>query len=187
MFKINYKNLIRQVLPPLKRTPVRLSMLECLIRPLIELYDDFVWWRTYQRLLINVNGRVKVLEGFLRFKYGTTEISVVTTVDYLQGIGLYAEGGTMLMDMGMEDDAESTHVLFPLLKEMEDDQFMFDFLVYTPAYVDVNEVIADIEQYKTINSTYKLISDFYVVDHLGRRMINANGQDIIVTKQTGYI
>lgn len=154
MVKINFENLAKQILPPHKRTPVRISFLKYMLIPLTYLFDEFVKWRSFQRTLVNVNGRVKVMEGFLRVKYNNHNISVLTSDDILVNIGLLAEGETMLLKIGLKN--ESTTPDFPLILESQGEAFDVDFIVHIPNVINTAEIIAEIEKYKIIKSTYKI-------------------------------
>lgn len=186
MIKIHYPNLIRQILPPLKRTPVRLAWFEALLTPLIEIYNQFQRWSELERMLINVNGRTMVLEGYLRFKYSNNEIAISTTIDNLPGIGLINEGETYIALVGLIHETSEPFDL-PLISERQGGQYDVDFVVFVPAGVDVNDVIADIERYKTPFATYNLLADLHLIDSHGHRITDSEGRDLIVTKQTGYI
>lgn len=185
MLRIHYPNLVRQVLPPLKRTLVRLAWFNALLCPLTQMYADFERWRALQRMLVNVNGRTMVLEGFLRFKYNCPQISISTTIDNMPGVGLLNEGENYILKMGLL--YEEPHPEFPLLSEREGGEFDVDFIVFVPATVNVNDVIADIETYKPPFATYNLVADMYLIDRLGRRVTDKTGQHIIITNETGYI
>ena len=67
--RMNCKNLVRQLLPPHKRQPVRLSFLSGFVAVLQKLFESFATWRDHVRMMANVNSQVKVLEGYLRKKY----------------------------------------------------------------------------------------------------------------------
>lgn len=186
MIKIHYPNLIRQTLPPLKRTPVRLAWFNALLSALIEMYNEFQRWAELQRMLINVNGRTMVLEGFLRFKYGNTEIAISTTIDNLPGIGLVNEGDIYIALVGLLDETAKPFEL-PLISERQGGEYDVDFVVFVPAGVNVNDVIADIERYKTPLATYNLVADLHLIDSHGHRITDSEGRDLIITKQTGYL
>lgn len=154
--KINYKNLIRQLLPPHKRQPLRLTFLQGLITPLQTLFDSFNTYRDDSRMMVNVNSQVMVLEGYLRKKYKELiGIKVSTFNNGLLNVGLESEGTTMLVWISLSNENSMKNV--PLKDELRDKFQDADFVIYIPAGVDKLQVEADIEKYKLALITYKII------------------------------
>lgn len=75
---INFRSLVRQLLPNHKRQPVRLSILRAFVSGLQALFDAFDAWRDRIRRDINLSSQTIVLEGYLRKKFGVA-IAVVLT------------------------------------------------------------------------------------------------------------
>lgn len=178
MLKINFDNLIRQTVPPTKRQPMLLSLLRALIAPLVVLWLSFISWRNYQRMLANVYGCKIVLEGFLRHKYNSREIYIVSSRSLLPRIGLRAEGRNSLKRVGLKDELARLRTV--LRAEAAISSFGVDFIVFIPADVDVNDVRGDLERYKPHFSTYKIVADHYLVDGDNNRFTDNNGNYIIV-------
>jgi len=154
--KMNYKNLIRQLLPPHKRQPNRMAFLRGLIAPLQSLFDSFNAYRNDSRMMFNVNSQVKVLEGYLRKKYNEPLGIKIATFDAgLLNVGLEIEGGTMMVWFGLSEEGTLKDV--PLKDELRDKFADTDFVVYIPSGVDKLQVEADIEKYKLALVTYKII------------------------------
>lgn len=154
--KINYKNLIRQLLPPHKRQPLRLTFLQGLITPLQTLFDSFNTYRDDSRMMVNVNSQVMVLEGYLRKKYKEPiGIKVSTFNNGLLNVGLESEGTTMLVWISLSNEDSMKNI--PLKDELRDKFQDADFVIYIPAGVDKLQVEADIEKYKLALITYKII------------------------------
>jgi len=94
---VNYKQLVFGLIPPNKRMPVRVFLLQC-FAAMTALFSEFCDWRSFRRILVNVNSRVAVLEGFLRWKYDPS-IRILTYNEDLTGISLYIEG--QLLSIGL--------------------------------------------------------------------------------------
>lgn len=155
---INILNLVRQLLPPHKRQPVRLALLKSFLNPLETLFKDFYIWRENVRMMINVNSQVKIFEGYLRKKYNQPiAIKIITFSDGLLLVGLESEGAAMMPAIGLEQENRFAEV--PLETEVRDRFGDADFIVYIPASVDINLIRAEIEKYKQALVTYKIIQN----------------------------
>lgn len=156
--KVNYLNLVRQLLPPHKRKPTRLAFLQSCITPLHELFISFSGWRDNTRMMVNVNCQVKVFESYLRKKYKEPiAIKVVTFDDGLLLVGLEEEGMTMMPAIGLEE--ENTFAGIPLDGELKERFGDADFIVYIPSSVDKILIEAEIEKYKQALTRYKIIQN----------------------------
>lgn len=153
--KINYQNLIRQLLPPHKRQKTRIGLLHCFIAPLQQLFSDFNTWRENSRMMINVTSQVKILEGYLRKKYNEAiSIKIVTFNNGLMLVGLEKEGNTMWPVIGLTGEKMKT---VPLENEIRDKFDGADFIVYIPKNVNKMLIESEIEKYKQVLTTYKII------------------------------
>ena len=156
-FRIDYRNLVRQLLPTHKRQPVRLWWLGRLTAPLAGLFTDFETWRDDTRILMNVTFQVRVFEGYLRKKYGQpVAIRVETYEDGGLRICLEEEGDTQRLDLALE--AEGTPAAeVPLEGELREQFGDVDVVVYIPQGVDIEQVVADVERFKQALVKYKII------------------------------
>lgn len=155
---INILNLARQLLPPHKRQPVRLALLQSFLNPLETLFKEFNTWRANARMMINVNSQVKIFEGYLRKKYNQPiAIKIVTFSDGLLLVGLSNEGEAMKPAIGLKSENRPAEV--PLRTEIRDRFGDADFIVYIPSSVDINMIRAEIEKYKQALVTYKIIQN----------------------------
>lgn len=155
---INILNLVRQLLPPHKRQPIRLALLKSFLNPLETLFKDFYIWRENARMMINVNSQVKIFEGYLRKKYNQPiAIKIITFSDGLLLVGLESEGEAMMPVIGLESENRFAEV--PLETEVRDQFGDADFIVYIPAEIDINLIRAEIEKYKQALVTYKIIQN----------------------------
>lgn len=153
--KINYQNLICQLLPPHKRQKTRIRLLQDFISPLQKLFSDFNAWRENSRMMVNVNSQVKILEGYLRKKYkAPITIKIVTFNNGLMLVGLKSEGSTMWPVIGLTDEEMKT---LPLENEIRDKFDGADFIVYIPEGIDKMLIESEIEKYKQVLTTYKII------------------------------
>lgn len=153
--KINYDNLVRQLVPPHKRQSVRLGILRRFAGRLKELHAEFYLWRNDIRMIVNVNSQVRVLEGYLRKKYNEPfSIKVLTYDDGLMNVCLEEEGLTMMPGIGNDEAVLQAVALEGELREQFGDT---DFMVYIPAGVDKELIVAEIEKYKQVLTTYKII------------------------------
>lgn len=153
---INFLNLVRQLLPPHKRQPVRIKLLAAFFSPLQSLFDLFVTWRDNSRMMVNVNSQVKVFEGYLRKKYNEPiSIKIVTFDNGLLLVGLEIEGITMWPEISFENENRMKEI--PLEKEIRNKFGDADFIVYIPKSVDKIQIEAEIEKYKQVLTTYKII------------------------------
>ena len=156
--RINYKNLVRQLLPAHKRQPVRLWWLRGLVAPLGTLFAEFDKWRSDTRMIVNVNSQVAVFEGYLRKKYGEpVAIRVVTYDDGLVRVSLRAEGDTLRLRAGLRD--ETAREAMPLRGEIRELFGDADFIVYIPIGVDIDLIRAEIERFKQALVQYKIIQE----------------------------
>lgn len=155
--RINYRNLVRQLIPAHKRQPVRLWWLRGLIAPLEALFASFDKWRSDTRMMINVNSQVAVFEGYLRKKYNEPiAIRVVTFDDGMLRVSLRAEGDTLRLCTGLRPDEQSREAV-PLRGEIREMFGDADFIVYIPLTVDVDMIRAEIERFKQALVEYKII------------------------------
>lgn len=156
-FRIDYRNLVRQLLPTHKRQPVRLWWLRRLTAPLAGLFTDFETWRDDTRILMNVTFQVRVFEGYLRKKYGQpVAIRVETYEDGGLRICLEEEGDTQRLDLALE--AEGTPAAeVPLEGELREQFGDVDVVVYIPQGVDIEQVVVDVERFKQALVKYKII------------------------------
>lgn len=153
--KINYSNFIRQLLPPHKRQKTRIRLLDGFISPLRQLFSDFNTWRENSRMMVNVNSQVKIFEGYLRKKYNESiSIKIVTFNNGLMLVGLEKEGNTMWPVIGLADEEKKA---VPLEYEIRDKFGNTDFIVYLPANIDKMLIESEIEKYKQVLTTYKII------------------------------
>lgn len=153
--KMNCPNLVRQLLPPHKRQPVRLKWLIGLLALLQRLFDSFDVWRKDTRMLVNVNSQVKVLEGYLRKKFNDVNIRIVTFNNGLLLVGLISEGRTMWPEIGLAKEKQMK--LIPLENEVCDKFGGVNFIVYIPTTVDKQQIELEIDKYKQALITYKII------------------------------
>jgi len=146
---VNFLRFILQLLPPHKRQPVRLSILQSLI-DLLPVYKSFDNWRLQQHRLINMNSQKKVLESYLRMIIHPA-VLILTYTETLILISLFIE--EQLISIGLE---EEDTVLFPLLGEMTNGLDGFDFVVVVPAGTDVEKIKIEIEKFNAIDKHYKI-------------------------------
>lgn len=150
-----FANLVRQLLPPHKRQPQRLVMLQAFVLPLTRLFAAFSEWRTNIRMLVNVNSQVMVFEGYLRKRYREpVAIKIVTFEDGLLPVCLEEEGTTLQPSFG---DEATEMVSIPLDGEMRQLFGDVDFVVYIPKGVDADLIGAEVEKYKQALTTFKII------------------------------
>lgn len=156
--RVNFKNLVRQLLPPHKRQSNRLLLLQTFLSPLQSLFDFFTVWRSEKRMLIHINSQVRVLEGYLRYKYhDRLGIKIQTYDDGLVAIGVQEEGIAMMGAIGLEK--EELFLKIPLEGEIRNEMGGVDFIVRIPLGVDIEAVRADIEFYKTALVRYNIIQN----------------------------
>ena len=153
--KINIDNLVRQLVPPHRRQPVRLGILCGLLYPLRQLWEWFELWRDDIRLRINVNSQVMVLEGYLRNKYNDNRITIASSNDGLLWVGLVVEGDLYMPKFGLLGAGEQV-IYVPLLWESGASGDV-DFFVYIPEGVDIEVIRAEIERYRQAGVTYEII------------------------------
>lgn len=160
--RLDINNLIRQLLPNHRRQPVRLFLLRALLLPLLWLYLLFESWRREKRIEINMTGQLGVLEGYLRNKYNSPEITILCYLESGLSIGMHYEGVGHSVAAGLTPPAESQDVYFltSMNGEVEEQASDVDFIVYIPASLtdDIVEAIRrDVDRYTQIFSTYKMI------------------------------
>lgn len=154
-YKIEFCNLVRQLLPDHKRQRVRLRILWAFVKPLTELFTAFSRWRDETRRLLNVTNQKGVLEQFLRNKYGSADITIESYHDTGFAVGLRSEGVGAAVPVGL-NKAEGTPAVVSLRGESREQFGDVDFIVHIPAGVDAERVRADIEKYRAALITYKI-------------------------------
>lgn len=154
-YKIDFRNLVRQLLPDHKRQPVRLRVLRAFVKPLADLWVSFSLWRDQTRELLHVTNQKGVLEHFLRSKYGTADIAIESYRETGLAIGLRSEGTGVAAAVG-SNSAEGTPAIAALRGENREQFGDVDFIVCIPSEVDADQVRADIEKYRAALTTYKI-------------------------------
>lgn len=163
--KINIQNLVFQLIPLHKRFRVRYGWLSGLLKPLMNLWDEFSQWRTDIRLLVNVNSQKKVLAGFLYKKLGA-EVKIETFNDALLQIPLSHENENTFpffaflnedLSQFPQEKAEQYYSKVPLQGEKREEFEDTDFMVYIPATVNKDEVEAYVEKYRQALVRYKIV------------------------------
>lgn len=155
---IRFNNLVRQLLQPHKRQTNRLILLRSFVAPLQMLYNTFDIFRSDARMIVNVNSQVIVLEGYLRKKYNQPfKIKIVTYADGLLAIGFEEEGVAEMVAVGFEDEGPLAGI--PFEGEIRQNWGDVDFIVYIPVGVDIKQVQADIEKYKRVSKTFRIIQN----------------------------
>lgn len=158
--RINYGNLVRQLLPVHKRQPERLRWLRGLTSPLEGLFSDFGAWRDNVRMTANVTSQVMVLEGYLRKKYAEPlAIRIETYQDGGQMVCLEEEGQAQRLDLALGGAEDVPSAAIPLEGEIRRQLDGASFIVRIPAGVDSDAVKADIERFKQAMVTYKIIQN----------------------------
>ena len=136
-YKIDFRNLTRQLLPEHKRQPVRLRILWAFVKPLANLFTSFSLWQ------------------FLRNKYGAADITIESYREAGFAVGLRSEGVGVAVPVGL-NKAEGTPAFVSLRGENREQFGDVDFIVHIPAGVDAEQVRADIEKYRATLTTYKI-------------------------------
>lgn len=161
--KIDFRNLVRQLLPGHKRQPVRLALLRALTEPLAELFGRFDAWRGDIRREIGMTGQVGILEGFLRHKYRSERIRIITHDERGLSFGLRAEGVGSGRFIGLDvSDTDLTGqkpqpAPVPLRGETTALFGDVDFIVQLPPQTDAEAVGIDVERFKLVLVTYKIL------------------------------
>lgn len=160
--KVNFANLVRQLLPEHKRQPVRLLLLRVLTVPLVRLFLSFESWRREIRIQINMTGQIGAMQGYLRSKYNNTSIRIDSYMSGGLGIGLEEEGVAHVVRIGFEPSADGTDSPMLLSLYGEQNQTFGDvsFVVYVPVTFDERTIEAikiDVERYKQVLVKYKII------------------------------
>lgn len=153
--RIDFGNLVRQLLPHHKRQPVRLSILGAFVEPLAKLFAAFLEWRDKTRRVLGVTNQKGVLEQFLRNNYNAPDITIESYRERGLAVGLRPEGAGVAQDVGQNGD-EGTPAVIPLRGENREQFGDVDFIVHIPERVDVEQVRADIEKYRVVLTTYKI-------------------------------
>lgn len=179
---IDFRNLVRQLTPPLWRHPARLAFLAAMAEPLRVLFADFHKWRSNTRMVARVNAQVAVLEGYLRKKYdATVDIKIVSYDDGAMEICLRSEGDTLSLMVALESEVAPS-IDLPLSGEVRHLFGDANFIVYIPSSVDFEAVRADIERFRTAGTIYRIMAEYHITDELSRRIVSDTGQYLTITK-----
>lgn len=155
--KFDLYNIVYQIVPPLKRLPVRIRFLNALVSPIERLWREFLPWRQEQRTMINMYGCQILLQGWLRQRHGTDDIQVVTSRSLFPKLGLRQEGRTAMVTVGLRAAAEAARFRTYLRADDQPETLDVDFEVYAPADIDRERITLDIERIKPFSTTYRLI------------------------------
>jgi len=153
--KINFPNLVKQLLPNHKRQPVRLGILEALLAPLNGIFSVFNIWREETRRIIKINNQVIVLEKYLQYKYNNELIRVRTYDDPLLNVSLRGENELYRLTIGLRQEMVFCDI--PLRGELSEVFGNADYIVSIPASVKIEDIRADIERFKQILIKYKIV------------------------------
>lgn len=156
--KINFRNLVRQMLPGHKRQPGRLFLFRMLISPLGGLFVGFEKWRDDIRIQINMTGQVGVLQGYLRAKYNSEAIRIDNYSATGRSVGLRVEGVTHSVPVGLGLAGE-TPIAVPLRGEIELQFDDADFVVRVPASFSdrtIDDIRRDVDRYKQALVKFKI-------------------------------
>lgn len=162
--KIKFGNFTKQLLPSHKRKGGRSRLFRALSEPLIERYNFFDTWRSDIRRQINMTGQVGILEGYLRHKHGDASIRIETYIEHGFAIGMQGEGVVNAQPIGKDptDTDPKEHkprpAEIPLQGEIRDSFGDVDFVVYVSQGLDIEAVKIDIERFKQVLTTYKIIA-----------------------------
>ncbi len=77
MFNIDYNKLIYMLLPTHKRGIITRMYLQAALKPLVELYEDFIHYRNKSNLEATYNSQIMSLETYLRNLFGTDNIHII--------------------------------------------------------------------------------------------------------------
>lgn len=156
MANINFKNLIRQLVPFHKLQINRLVWLASLLYPLQELFNILVQYRKEVRRITRVTSQIKVFEGYLQTKYNeTVNIKLVTFSDGALNICLEDEG-ILSMDIPLSNENKEG-ISIPLRLEVREQFGDVDLIVYIPMTLEIDNIRADIERFKQALITYQII------------------------------
>lgn len=133
-------NMTRSLLPSHKRQQNRIKILNCLLKPVDTLFNDFLQWQTYIRSF-RVTSQVMVLENYLSNKYDA-QIIIETSHDGGVEVSMRGEGH-YYVDAG-EDTAKEIHLVGEMQEYFQD----CDFVVHVPRAVAIGDVHKDIERFR---------------------------------------
>lgn len=154
-YRIDFPNLIRQLLPTARRQSVRLALLRGLLNPLAEAFDAFDAWRSEVRRMLTVTNQKGVLEHFLRRKYRAPEIEIIGYREEGYPVSLQEEQASIDHSVGLNAD-EGNAAVVPLRGEGRDRLDGADFVVRIPEGVDPAAIQADVERYRPATTIFKI-------------------------------
>lgn len=137
---MNPVNMTRSLLPTHKRQPNRIATLNCFLKPVYTLFNDFRQWQIYIRSF-RVTSQVMVLENHLSKKHNT-QIIIETSYDGGVEVSMRAEG-RYYVDAGTAASKE-VH----LLGEMQEYFQNCDFVVHVPQQIALEGVRKDVERFR---------------------------------------
>lgn len=158
MIKVDFGNLVKQLLPWYKRMPVRMALLGGFLSPLGLLFNNFISWCGQVRRRVNVTSQVVLLEGYLSDKIGRpVSIRIETFDDGLVEVYLEIEGLENTMSMPLAGEEPRRLIDIPLYGELRENFGDVDFIIYVPDDVDVEQIKAEVERYRQAGTRYKII------------------------------
>lgn len=146
--RLNIKGVVRQFVAPHRRQSNRLAWLYALT-DLQGVYDSFVAWCADFRYRVHVTSQHASLQGHLTNVFGPG-ILIKSFDDQFIGIGLTSEASHWVMF----DPMQSIALEGEAAQRFSD----ADFIVYAPASVNRNLLMAEIERYKLADKAYKIVT-----------------------------
>lgn len=147
---------VRQYLPPILRTPVRVAWLSALTAALEKMWDDYERFRTEARYAAAVTGQKIVLEAYLNRLFDPSAHRIRIT--YGQDAGLW-------VDYDADSDGGDEYLCDGVAvgsNDQNDSDTGADFTVVIPEGVDPAAVRSVVNKYAIIGVTFNVTSSFAV-------------------------
>ena len=166
MFNVDFNNIVQFFLPPHKRKLKRIEWLKALVKPIIELYNIFMIYRTNTIYSLSFTGQVIYLKKLLNDTYnnGSTGIYITDGTFMLKTYLFHkSEGGAKTYFFNKSENAAKTYLF-----HKSEYAVTYDFVVMVPSAIysilqqdnnqGLNNMTALINKYKIAAKRYTIQS-----------------------------
>lgn len=155
IFRIDYKKLVRILVPVILRKPAHIAWIQALCHPVNYIYQDFLRSREANLYRLKITPQVVYLQKLLNDRYDIDERRIrIRNAKRFNSFFLYLEEESKPAYVFLETENEP----FYLFTEEEVGMRTADFYVIVPTSIifDENEMRALLDMYKLAGKTYKI-------------------------------
>lgn len=158
--KISIPQFVVNMLPPHKRQANRISWINGLTSPLVQLMNFFLAFRQDAIIRANVTGQTISLQWYLNYCLDNQFQRIIIINELLGGftMGLRSEGLPVAKQFSLTSESPIAPEVIPLKGE-NPEKLPFNFRVVIPNSVDKGQVAAIVNKYKLAGRSYDIITN----------------------------